>query len=66
MDSKEPIPPGCVSWRASIDKPIPTRFLLPSPHGLFKNSSTELGSVSMKNIALFNEMGNKLYFSKVI
>jgi hypothetical protein len=27
IDSKEPIPPGCVAWRAGIDNPIPTGFL---------------------------------------
>jgi len=34
-DSKEPIPPGCVAWRAGTT----TLFLL-SSHRLFKNSST--------------------------
>ncbi len=28
IDSKEPIPPGCVIWRA--DNPIPNRFLAPT------------------------------------
>ncbi len=28
IDSKEPIPPGCVAWR-TCDNPIPTRFLAP-------------------------------------
>jgi hypothetical protein len=28
IDSKEPIPPGCVAWRAdTYDNPIPTQFL---------------------------------------
>ncbi len=39
IDSKEPIPPGCVAWRAGYDNPIPIRFLALTR--LFKNSSTE-------------------------
>jgi hypothetical protein len=27
IDTKEPIPPGCVAWRAGTTNPIPTRFL---------------------------------------
>jgi hypothetical protein len=27
IDSKEPIPPGCVAWRTRTKIPIPTRFL---------------------------------------
>ncbi len=39
INFKEPIPPGCVAWRAGTI----TLFLLGSysPHRLFKNSSTE-------------------------
>jgi hypothetical protein len=29
IDSKEPIPPGCVAWRAGTTTPIPTRLLAP-------------------------------------
>jgi hypothetical protein len=29
IDSTEPIPPGCVPWRAAYDNLIPTRFLAP-------------------------------------
>ncbi len=29
IDSKQPIPPGCVAWRAVYDNPIPSRFLAP-------------------------------------
>ncbi len=30
IDSKEPVPPGCVAWRAGTTNPIPTRFLAPT------------------------------------
>jgi hypothetical protein len=41
IDSMEPIPPGCVAWRAGTK----ALFLLgsvPSPHILYQNSSTEV------------------------
>ncbi len=36
IDSQEPIPPGFVAWRAGTT----TLYSVPSPHRLFKNSST--------------------------
>ncbi len=39
IDSKEPIPPGCVAWRAGTK---PYSYSVPSPHRLFKNFSTAL------------------------
>ncbi len=38
IDSKEPIPPGCVALRASTK---PYSYSVPSPQRLFKNSSTD-------------------------
>ncbi len=39
IDSKDPILPGCVAWRGG---PVwqPYSYSVPSPHRLFKNSST--------------------------
>ncbi len=39
IDSKGPIPPGCVAWRAGTTTLY--SYSVPSPHRLFKNSSTE-------------------------
>ncbi len=39
IDSKEPIPPSCVAWRAGTTT---LSYSVASPHRLFKNSSTVL------------------------
>jgi hypothetical protein len=39
IDSTEPIPPDCLAWRGGpVRQPFP--YSVPSPHRLFKNSST--------------------------
>jgi hypothetical protein len=39
IDSKEPIPPGCVAWRAGTIT-LFYSYSVPSPHRFFKNSSS--------------------------
>jgi hypothetical protein len=43
IDSKEPIPSGFVAWRAGTTT---YSYSVPSPHTLFKNSSTRVADAS--------------------
>jgi hypothetical protein len=45
IDSKEPIPPACVAWRARCHNPIPTRFLAPIDCLKIQHSSPPIGKL---------------------
>ncbi len=49
IDSKKPIPPGCVAWRAGTTTLF---YSVPSPHRLFKNTSTVWALFLLLPIAL--------------
>ncbi len=74
IDSKEPILPGCVVWRAGAENPIPTRFLahtdclrIPAPGLWCGGKRTEHFSVASHFVPVlrkFRLIGNNLLLQK--
>ncbi len=68
IDSKEPIPAGCVASQAGKVKQ-PYSYLVPSPHRLSKNSSTVLSDpllhVGIKETSIIFPLGVNTAFYKL-